>query len=126
MNSHHHHINYIELASSDLNASKAFFSAAFGWAFIDYGAQYVAFDKATTGLDGGLYLSQGHTVATTSAGDYPVLMVLFSDDLELSLTAAVQAGAQVTKAIFDFPGGRRFEAIAPGNVPFAVWAEPSE
>lgn len=122
MQNNHHHIHYIELASTDISASKTFFGGVFGWAFTDYGAQYAAFDKSSTGLDGGFYLSASHVVATTSTGDYPVLMVLFSNDLQSSLEAVEKAGAEVTKPIFDFPGGRRFEAVAPGNVVFAVWA----
>ena len=36
----HHSIDYIELAAPDLAASKAFYAAAFGWTFTDYGPAY--------------------------------------------------------------------------------------
>jgi len=45
-------INYIELPITDMKASKAFYRAAFGWTYIDYGPTYAAFQGA--GIDGGL------------------------------------------------------------------------
>lgn len=44
-------INYIEMPSRDLEATKAFFTSTFGWSFVDYGTEYVAIENA--GLDGG-------------------------------------------------------------------------
>jgi len=43
-------LDYLELPGGDLPASKAFYGAAFGWKFLDYGPEYAAFDE---GLDGG-------------------------------------------------------------------------
>lgn len=31
-------INYVEMPSRDLEATKAFFGSAFGWSFVDYGS----------------------------------------------------------------------------------------
>jgi len=39
-------INYIEMRSRDLEATKRFFGDAFGWSFIDYGPEYVAIENA--------------------------------------------------------------------------------
>jgi len=39
-------INYVEIPSRDLDATKAFFASAFGWSFIDYGPEYVAIENA--------------------------------------------------------------------------------
>ena len=36
----HHTIDYVELAAPDVAAAKAFYSAAFGWEFNDYGPEY--------------------------------------------------------------------------------------
>lgn len=44
-------INYVEYPASDLEATKDFFSKAFGWTFVDYGPDYAAFSDQ--GLDGG-------------------------------------------------------------------------
>ena len=46
------HIDYVELPGGDLAATKAFYAAAFGWGFVDYGPSYAGFDNA--GMDGGL------------------------------------------------------------------------
>ncbi len=48
-------INYIEIPSRDLEATKRFFGDAFGWSFVDYGPEYVAIENA--GLDGGFFKS---------------------------------------------------------------------
>jgi hypothetical protein len=33
------------------------------------------------------------------------------------------AGAEITKEIFEFPGGRRFQFKEPGGTEMAVWKE---
>lgn len=40
MSHHHHAIDYVELSASHLAAARAFYSAAFGWTFNDYGPEY--------------------------------------------------------------------------------------
>jgi len=44
-------INYIEFPAIDMEKTKQFYSAAFGWTFIDYGPTYASFSGA--GVDGG-------------------------------------------------------------------------
>ena len=68
-------INYVELPSRDLEATKQFFANAFGWSFVDYGPEYVAIENA--GLDGGFFMSD--KVATTSNGS--ALIVLYGDQI---------------------------------------------
>jgi predicted enzyme related to lactoylglutathione lyase len=41
----HESINYLELPSSNLDATKTFFSNVFGWTFVDYGEEYTAFKE---------------------------------------------------------------------------------
>ncbi|MDS1311453.1 VOC family protein [Marinobacter xiaoshiensis] len=110
-------INYVEMPSRDLEATKKFFCDAFGWAFIDYGPEYVAIQNA--GLDGGFFKSDH--VATTSNGS--VLVVLYSSDLEATLEKVKQAGGKVVLDIFTFPGGRRFHFSDPSGNEYAVWSE---
>ena len=45
-------IDYIELDSENLGASRTFFTAAFGWRFTDYGPDYAGIEDAK--LDGGI------------------------------------------------------------------------
>lgn len=106
-------INYLELSSTDIGASKAFFSAAFGWGFTDYGPSYAAFEGA--GLDGGVEQAQGTPK--------PPLAVLFADDLDAAEASVRAAGGEITVQQFDFPGGRRFHFREPGGNELAVWSE---
>ncbi len=115
--SNHHHINYIELPASAMEASKDFFNKVFDWQFIDYGPDYASFLNA--GIDGGFYRSD--LKALTSSGS--VLIVLYSQDLEATLAKVEAAGGVVIKPIFSFPGGRRFQFLDPSCNEFAVWSE---
>ena len=113
----HGKIDYLEFPSTDLAASKRFFAAVFDWAFEDYGPDYVAFNNA--GIDGGFY--RASKVASADHGS--ALIVFYSDKLEATEQAVRQAGGNIVKPIFDFPGGRRFHFTEPGGSEFAVWAE---
>lgn len=112
-------INYVEMPSRNLDATKKFFSSAFGWSFIDYGAEYVAVENA--GLDGGFFKS--NKVATTDNGS--VLVVLYSSELETTAQKVVSSGGKITQDIFSFPGGRRFHFSDPNGNEYAVWSEPA-
>lgn len=114
----HEKINYVEYPARDLAATRRFFQQAFGWAFEDYGPDYVAF--ADQGVDGGFYRSD--LAARTSDGS--ALVVFYSEDLEATLARVVDAGGEVVKPIFAFPGGRRFHFTEPSGNEFAVWAQP--
>ncbi len=46
-------INYVEFPARDIEATKTFFTAVFGWSFNDYGPEYTAF--ADQGINGGFY-----------------------------------------------------------------------
>ena len=109
-------IDYVEFQTPAIGASKTFFSRAFGWGFVDYGPEYQAFDPATAGLDGGLTdLIEGEPT--------PPLVILKTDDLEGALKSVTEAGGEIVKPIFAFPGGRRFHFREPGGNVLAVWSE---
>lgn len=113
----HEKINYVEFPSTNLVACKAFFTRAFGWSFVDYGPEYCAFSDQ--GLDGGFYKSE--QVSRTEQGS--ALIVLYSENLQLTLEKVEQAGGSIIKPIFDFPGGRRFHFCEPSGNEFAVWSD---
>ncbi|MBI2726988.1 MAG: VOC family protein [Polaromonas sp.] len=113
----HNKINYVEYPARDLDATKLFFQTAFGWAFDDYGPDYIAFSGQ--GLDGGFFRSE--LTASTDKGS--ALIVFYSDRLEETLASVVAAGGKVVKPIFAFPGGRRFHFTEPSGNEFAVWSE---
>ncbi|MBU8900097.1 VOC family protein [Corallococcus sp. H22C18031201] len=111
----HHRIDYIEFNVTDLAATKRFYSTVFGWSFEDYGPAYSAFNDGR--LSGG-FTTDG---AVTPGGP---LIVLYSRDLEATLDRVRKAGGVITKNIFSFPGGRRFEFTDPSGHRLAVWTEP--
>lgn len=116
----HNKINYVEYPAKNLKTTKAFFTKAFGWTFVDYGPTYASFSDE--GLDGGFYESD--LVATTVTGS--ALLVFYSDRLEETQANVEKAGGRVIKPIFDFPGGRRFHFTEPSGNEFAVWGEGGE
>ena len=115
--SNHENINYIEFASRDLRATKAFFEGAFGWSFTDYGPDYCSFSNA--GIDGGFYSSD----KSADRDEGSVLVVLYSDNLEETQRKVIARGASIKTEIFSFPGGRRFHFVEPGGNELAVWSE---
>ena len=106
-------IDYVEFASPKLEETQAFFAAAFGWSFVEYGPDYRDIKDAGTG--GGV--ERGEARAP--------LIVLKADDLEAAYERVKKAGATITKEIFEFPGGRRFQFREPGGTEMAVWIEAS-
>jgi predicted enzyme related to lactoylglutathione lyase len=110
-------IDYIEMPSRDLPATRQFFSALFGWSFQDYGPDYIAFDDGR--MTGGFFAAEQAWSAATAAP----LIVFYAPQLEQTLTEVQRLGGEVTRDIFEFPGGRRFHFTAPGTGEFAIWSE---
>lgn len=110
-------INYIEFPARDIEATKAFFTAVFGWEFEDYGPEYASFSDC--GIDGGFFKSE--LSCSTQLGG--ALVVLYSNALEPLQARIEQAGGTVIKPIFPFPGGRRFHFTEPSGNELAVWSD---
>jgi uncharacterized protein len=111
----HHTVDFFEIPVLEMAGVKAFYSAAFGWSFTDWGAEYADIEGA--GLAGGLRLV---TEAPQSAGG--PLVIIYSDDLAASERAVTAAGATVT-ARHEFPGGKRFHFVDPTGCELAVWTK---
>lgn len=108
----HQQVQYLEFLSSDTQKAKAFYIQTFGWSFTDYGPDYTSFE--------GDYVDGGFTTGEPLKGS--ILVVLYSADLEQSLENVIAAGGIITKEIFDFPGGRRFQFLDPDGYELAVWS----
>ncbi len=104
-------IDYLELGTGALDASRKFFADAFGWTFTAYGPTYLAIDNA--GMDGGL---DGTRPVANG-----VLVVIKADNLEAAQARVEKAGGKIVRPIFSFPGGRRFHFEEPGGNEMAVW-----
>lgn len=110
-------IDYIEVPSKDVSLSRTFFTGFLGWTFTDYGPDYTAFEDGR--IAGGFFKSD--KVSLTANGS--VLVVIYSETLEDSKAEAIRLGATITKDIFTFPGGRRFQFTEPGGSEFAMWSD---
>ncbi|WP_271270319.1 VOC family protein [Aliamphritea hakodatensis] len=116
----HGSINYLEFPSRDPALTKAFFGQVFGWTFVDYGPDYCAFKEPhTSSVEGGFYRADASSDADAGA----VLIVFYSQDLAATQQAVEQAGGTVSRAVFEFPGGRRFHFKEPCGNEFAVWSD---
>lgn len=104
-------LDYIEFPSTDRAASNAFFQSAFGWGMISYGPDYDGLTDA--GIDGGIDQAEGKVAVT--------MAIVRTDDLDAAEQRVIKAGGRITRAQFDFPGGRRFHFREPGGNEMAVW-----
>jgi len=110
-------IDYVEVPSRNLPATKKFFGALFGWSFVDYGPDYASFDDGR--MAGGFFSSE--KIAGVDAG--APLVVFYQPDLEDTCAKVGDLGGEITRDIFQFPGGRRFHFREPGGGEFAIWSD---
>ena len=110
-------VDYVEMPSTDLAQTKRFFSALFGWSFQDYGPDYIAFEDGR--LAGGFFAAEE---VWPNTGACP-LVVFFVPALQGARAEATRLGAEITRDIFEFPGGWRFHFRAPGSGEFAIWSD---
>ena len=99
-------LNYVELPVADIGAAANFYERVFGWSMTRFGPTYAA--TMTGDTDIGLQADQAE--ATTAP-----LAVIEVDDLEAALAAVEQAGGNIVRPIFAFPGGRRFQFTDPSG-----------
>ncbi|WP_240917642.1 VOC family protein [Phycicoccus sp. HDW14] len=115
----HHAIDYVELGAPDLAPTRAFYEQAFGWTFTEYGPDYLGYrvpgrDDEAGGIDAG-----------REPGTGGPLVLLFSDDLDATVQAVLDAGGTVSTEPYAFPGGRRFYFRDPAGNELGAW-QPAE
>lgn len=97
-------IDYFELPTQDMPASRRFFSEAFGFGHVDYGPGY-------SEITGSPVLG-----ALNSEPDVPSPVVgVRTGDMEAAVAAVQAAGGVVTVPVYDYPGGQRFFFREPGG-----------
>lgn len=111
---HDKRIDYVEFPSTDLAATKAFYSAVFGWSFTEWGPDYLSFEDGR--------LSGGFRAAGNAEAGGP-LVVLYATDLEAVEASVREHGGAIVREVFSFPGGRRFHFADPSGNVLAVWSE---
>ena len=110
---HDRRIDYVEFVVRDIARAKAFYGAAFGWEFTDYGPDYAGFNDGR--LDGGF------TAGDPTPGG--PLVITYAVDLADAQRRVEAAGGTIVKPAFAFPGGRRFHFSDPDGYELAVWSE---
>lgn len=115
----HHTIDYIELNARDLSATTAFYTAAFGWEFNDYGPDYAGIRSP----DGDGEVGGINATGQAERGPGGPFVMLYSDDLDATVEAVRQAGGTVTNGPYEFPGGRRFHFTDPAGNELGAWAK---
>jgi predicted enzyme related to lactoylglutathione lyase len=111
---HNFQMDYVEFPASDIDATRRFYSAVFGWRFTDYGPHYTSF------FDG--RLGGGFTMSAKPVKGGP-LVVLYAKALEEIQQKVIAAGGRIVIETFEFPGGRRFHFSDPNGNQLAVWSE---
>jgi uncharacterized protein len=109
-------INYIEFPMVRNAETKKFYGPVFGWKFTDWGPNYISFSGADVA---GGFNGEGDAKVTGSG----VLVVLYASDLKQKFEDVKKAGGEITKPIFEFPGGKRFHFLDPNGNQLAVWSE---
>ncbi len=111
---HDRRVDYIEFPTTNIDATKTFYSEVFGWEFTDYGPDYTSFTDGR--------LSGGFTVTSEFTVGGP-LVVLYAMNLEEIKAGIRESGGRIAREIFEFPGGRRFHFIDPSGNELAVWSD---
>jgi len=111
---HDRRIDYIELATTDMAAMKAFYAGVFGWTMQDWGDDYASFEDGR--------LAGGFRLVDEVARGGP-LVIIYAVDLEAAEAAVRAHGGSIVQAIFSFPGGRRFHFTDPAGNELAVWSD---
>ena len=110
---HDRRVDYVEFGATDLDATRRFYTAVFGWTFTDYGPEYTSF------ADG--RLTGGFAIGAPPGG--APLVVIYVSDLAAARSRVTANQGRISRDIFSFPGGRRFHFHDPNGNELAVWSE---
>ncbi|MEO1167454.1 MAG: VOC family protein [Pseudomonadota bacterium] len=107
--------NYLELATGDMAATKAFYTAAFGFDFTDYGPEYAGAN------------TEHFELGLACFGETPPPLAGFqTGDIEAAERTVREAGGTIVKETYAFPGGRRFHFRDPGGNELMVYQYETE
>ena len=109
----HHTIDYVEFTVEDVAEAKTFYTAAFGWSFNDYGPDYVGI-VGRGGEVGGLTKGEARPGGP--------LVIVYSDDLDATLTGLRAAGATITQEPYRSRAVDGSTSPTPVATNSAVWA----
>jgi uncharacterized protein len=111
-------LDYVELPSATAHElTRAFYARALGWSFTDYGPDYSAAGSGTSELG----LNGDHEDALSAP-----LPLVRTDALEALFETVTAAGGVISRPIFSYPGGRRFQFIDPSGNEVGVYQPASD
>jgi predicted enzyme related to lactoylglutathione lyase len=110
-------IDYVEFAATDLERTKQFYTAVFGWKFTDWGTDYTSFEDGR--------LAGGFRTAEKVESGGPLVIIYASDLARLEELVKSEGGSIVTET-FSFPGGRRFHFEDPNGNVLAIWSDQGQ
>ena len=96
---HNFQLDYVEFPATDIEGTKRFYNAVFGWNFTDYGPNYTSFHDGRLG--------GGFTRSAKPVESGP-LVVLYAKDLEATQRKVVDSGGKALIETFEFPGDVAF------------------
>lgn len=109
---------WVDLASSDVAASTAFYGSVLGWSFVDSGEEYGHYTMCQVG---------GHDAAGIGPKQDPNqptvwTVYLASDNVDATAAAVTVNGGTVLMDPFDVAGnGRMTVAMDPAGAAFGIW-----
>ena len=118
MNEEPARLDYVEFPAAsieELNRTRDFFTAVFGWKYAMYGDDYA--DTADSGTFSGIN-------AENPAGK--ILPIVQVKDLDAAFQKVQESGGTIVREPFDFPGGRRFHFQDPAGNEVAAWMKVGE
>jgi predicted enzyme related to lactoylglutathione lyase len=110
------YIEFVTTSPANLATTREFFSQVFGWTYQEWGDGYA--DTRDSGVVSG--------ITVEDEGSPIPLPTVYSSDLEGLRERILEAGGEITREIFAFPGGRRFHFREPSGSVLAAWTETSE
>lgn len=113
----HGKICYLEIPATDVAASSAFYSRAFGWTLRQRGDGATAFDD-TTGEVSGAWVTgrEPHSPG--------VMIYIMVDDAEAMVKKLQESGAEIVQPIGGDPGELTARFRDPGGNIFGIYQEP--
>lgn len=105
-------VDYFEIPVATTGKSSAFFEEAFGWTHADFGPNYVELREA--GMLGGV---------NSDAADRSIapLIGIRTDDIAAAERAIIASGGAISRAVYEYPGGKRLFFREPGGTEMLVY-----
>lgn len=104
----------LQVKPQEILSVKRFYEQFFEWTFKKWSENY--YDTQDSGVAFSITTDENTKRTRT-------LLVTYTQNLEGTQKKVLTSGATITKDIFSFPGGRRFEFLDPAGNELAFWSD---